>query len=145
MGQSAPLPARGHREKTAYPNERLPALIASGALEASLDTELTLARSKLMLCGNPRLVKDTRAGPSGQGLCICPIDPSGPDCDRELLVSQAVAALDPDTIDAVLPQTQCQRCGYPACRPYAEAIARGEADINRCHQVVRLALCSLPT
>jgi electron transport complex protein RnfB len=39
---------------------------------------------------------------------------------------------DPDTIDAVLPQTQCQRCGYPACRPYAEAIARGEADINRC-------------
>lgn len=47
-------------------------------------------------------------------------------------MSQAVAALDPDTIDAVLPQTQCQRCGYPACRPYAEAIARGEADINRC-------------
>ena len=35
-------------------------------------------------------------------------------------------------IDALLPQTQCTRCGYPACRPYAEAIARGEADINRC-------------
>ncbi|MGH8153647.1 MAG: RnfABCDGE type electron transport complex subunit B [Rhodanobacteraceae bacterium] len=37
-----------------------------------------------------------------------------------------------DRIDTVLPQTQCRRCGYPACRPYAEAIARGEAAINRC-------------
>ncbi len=35
-------------------------------------------------------------------------------------------------IDALLPQTQCTKCGYPACRPYAEAIAAGEADINRC-------------
>jgi electron transport complex protein RnfB len=31
-----------------------------------------------------------------------------------------------------LPQTQCTRCGYPACRPYAEAIADGRADINQC-------------
>lgn len=37
-----------------------------------------------------------------------------------------------ERIDALLPQTQCTRCGYPACRPYAEAIARGEAPINRC-------------
>ncbi len=37
-----------------------------------------------------------------------------------------------DRIDAVLPQTQCGKCGYPGCRPYAEAIASGEADINRC-------------
>jgi H+/Na+-translocating ferredoxin:NAD+ oxidoreductase subunit B len=37
-----------------------------------------------------------------------------------------------DRIDALLPQTQCTRCGYPACRPYAEAIAAGTADINRC-------------
>ncbi|MFZ1622213.1 RnfABCDGE type electron transport complex subunit B [Dokdonella sp.] len=35
-------------------------------------------------------------------------------------------------IDALLPQTQCTRCGYPACRPYAEAMARDEVDINRC-------------
>lgn len=35
-------------------------------------------------------------------------------------------------IDQILPQTQCQRCGYSACRPYAEAIATGEARINRC-------------
>lgn len=37
-----------------------------------------------------------------------------------------------DAIDALLPQTQCTRCGYPGCRPYAEAIAAGEAPINRC-------------
>ena len=37
-----------------------------------------------------------------------------------------------DRLDAALPQTQCTRCGYDACKPYAEAIARGEADVNRC-------------
>lgn len=37
-----------------------------------------------------------------------------------------------DRIDALLPQTQCGQCNYPGCRPYAEAIARGEADINQC-------------
>ena len=37
-----------------------------------------------------------------------------------------------DDIDALLPQTQCTRCGYQGCRPYAEAIARGEAAINQC-------------
>lgn len=37
-----------------------------------------------------------------------------------------------DRIDALLPQTQCTRCGYPTCRSYAEAIARDEAAINRC-------------
>jgi electron transport complex protein RnfB len=35
-------------------------------------------------------------------------------------------------IDALLPQTQCTRCGYPGCAPYAAAIARGEAEINQC-------------
>ncbi len=35
-------------------------------------------------------------------------------------------------IDALLPQTQCTRCGYPTCRDYADAIAGGEADIDRC-------------
>lgn len=35
-------------------------------------------------------------------------------------------------IDALLPQTQCTQCGYDGCRPYAEAIARGEADIDQC-------------
>jgi electron transport complex protein RnfB len=35
-------------------------------------------------------------------------------------------------VDALLPQTQCTRCGYSGCMPYAEAIGRGEAPINRC-------------
>jgi electron transport complex protein RnfB len=37
-----------------------------------------------------------------------------------------------DAIDAVLPQTQCTRCGYPDCRRYAQAIAEGDAAINQC-------------
>ncbi len=36
-----------------------------------------------------------------------------------------------EQIDAVLPQTQCGQCGYPGCKPYAEAIANGD-DINKC-------------
>jgi len=35
-------------------------------------------------------------------------------------------------IDALLPQTQCTRCGYSGCQPYADAITKGEADINQC-------------
>jgi len=37
-----------------------------------------------------------------------------------------------ERIDAVLPQTQCTRCGYTGCKPYAEAVAAGGADINQC-------------
>lgn len=36
-----------------------------------------------------------------------------------------------DQVEALLPQTQCGQCSYPGCRPYAEAIANGEA-INKC-------------
>ena len=36
-----------------------------------------------------------------------------------------------DQLDALLPQTQCGQCGYPGCKPYAEAITNGEA-INKC-------------
>ncbi len=43
--------------------------------------------------------------------------------DRERLVGE---------IDALLPQTQCGRCTYAGCRPYATALANGEADINQC-------------
>ena len=35
-------------------------------------------------------------------------------------------------IDALLPQTQCAQCGYPGCRPYAQAVVKGDADINQC-------------
>ena len=49
-----------------------------------------------------------------------------------------------DALNAALPQTQCTRCGYPDCRHYAEAIAAGDAPINRCppggaEGIVRLA------
>ena len=49
-----------------------------------------------------------------------------------------------EQINAALPQTQCTRCGYPDCRAYAEAIACGDAPINRCppggaEGIVRLA------
>lgn len=37
-----------------------------------------------------------------------------------------------EQINALLPQTQCGQCNYPGCRPYAEAIYRGDADINQC-------------
>ena len=37
-----------------------------------------------------------------------------------------------EQIDAILPQTQCGQCGFAGCRPYATAIAAGEADINQC-------------
>ncbi len=37
-----------------------------------------------------------------------------------------------EAIDALLPQTQCTKCGYQGCRPYADAIAAGAAEINQC-------------
>lgn len=36
-----------------------------------------------------------------------------------------------DQVEALLPQTQCGQCGYPGCRPYAEAIANGD-KVNKC-------------
>jgi electron transport complex protein RnfB len=49
-----------------------------------------------------------------------------------------------DEIDALLPQTQCTRCGYSGCRPYAEAMMAGAANINQCppggaHTIAALA------
>jgi len=52
-----------------------------------------------------------------------------------LTIASRRAKADGDTvvaaIDALLPQTQCAQCGFPGCRPYAEAVANG-APINRC-------------
>lgn len=47
-------------------------------------------------------------------------------------------------IDALLPQTQCRRCGFDGCLPYAQALARNETELNRCppggpHVIGRLA------
>jgi electron transport complex protein RnfB len=42
-------------------------------------------------------------------------------------------ATDPsDAIVELLPRIQCGQCGYPGCRPYAQAMLAGEAEINRC-------------
>jgi electron transport complex protein RnfB len=49
--------------------------------------------------------------------------PEGLEASRASLASR---------LNDALPQTQCTRCGYPSCRDYAEAIASGQADINRC-------------
>ena len=37
-----------------------------------------------------------------------------------------------ESLDALLPQTQCTQCGFAGCRPYAEAMAAGAADLNQC-------------
>jgi len=37
-----------------------------------------------------------------------------------------------EQVNELLPQTQCGQCGFKGCRPYAEAIAGGRADINQC-------------
>ena len=57
-------------------------------------------------------------------------------------MTQAVLA---DAIDALLPQTQCTKCGFAGCRPYAEAIARGTADIDRCPPGGEAGIRSLAT
>jgi len=51
-----------------------------------------------------------------------------------------------DQVDSLLPQTQCGQCGFAGCRPYAEAIAAGEAPINKCPpggETTMLALADL--
>lgn len=51
-----------------------------------------------------------------------------------------------DQVDNLLPQTQCGQCSYAGCRPYAEAIANGEAPINKCPpggETTMLALADL--
>lgn len=46
--------------------------------------------------------------------------------------THATDAMVADRLEACLPQTQCGQCDYPGCRPYAEAIVAGHADINQC-------------
>jgi len=56
---------------------------------------------------------------------------SGRDCPRCSVALPDAMTL-ADEIDALLPQTQCTRCGYDGCRPYSEAIAGNAAPINQC-------------
>lgn len=56
-------------------------------------------------------------------------------CFHSYPVPLATASLPPslaDTIENLLPQTQCTKCGYAGCRPYAEAIADGAASHDQC-------------
>ena len=48
-------------------------------------------------------------------------------------------------IDSILPQTQCGKCRYSGCRPYAKAISDGEADINQCPPGGNLVIKKLAT
>jgi electron transport complex protein RnfB len=48
-----------------------------------------------------------------------------------------------ERIDALLPQTQCTRCGFEGCRPYADALASGEAAVNRCPPGGRAVVAAL--
>ncbi|MDX8390716.1 MAG: electron transport complex subunit RsxB [Mariprofundaceae bacterium] len=53
-----------------------------------------------------------------------------------LAVASRVFHIDGDPmvekIDAILPQTQCGQCGFPGCKPYANAVASGVAGVNQC-------------
>jgi len=49
-----------------------------------------------------------------------------------MTASNHMNRVDAAAIDALLPQTQCMRCGYAGCLPYAEALAAGTTDLNRC-------------
>ena len=43
-----------------------------------------------------------------------------------------VSGVDVEAVLDLLPQTQCTKCGHAGCRPYAQALVRGEAELNRC-------------
>lgn len=57
---------------------------------------------------------------------------TGAAATRATATSAGVEAALIARIEDLLPQTQCGRCTFAGCRPYATAIARGEADINQC-------------
>lgn len=80
-------------------------------------TASSVAVGSGVVAGSGSLGSDADAG-------AVPRPPGRPDA--------AAAAGRVEAVDALLPQTQCRRCGYDACRPYAEAMAGGQAEINRC-------------
>ena len=61
------------------------------------------------------------------------MSPTVPSSRKTATPPAGVASLSlAERIDALLPQTQCTRCGYPDCRSYADAVAGGEAPLNQC-------------
>ena len=75
-----------------------------------------------------------RASANGSSSGVSPLssNSSGFGHDRGGKIHGVNAPSLADKIDSLLPQTQCTRCGFASCRPYAEAIAKGAAAINRC-------------
>ncbi len=59
---------------------------------------------------------------------IQPVPVGGPPPANGISSTDALA----QRLNDALPQTQCTRCGYPDCKAYAQAMAEGAADINRC-------------
>lgn len=66
------------------------------------------------------LIMGALAAAAGVAAALCAAEPRR---DEDALIER---------INDLLPQTQCGRCTFAGCRPYASAIARGEADINQC-------------
>jgi hypothetical protein len=79
----------------------------------------------------PRPARPQRDGLS-PGI-IATVSPTVPPSRQTATPPAGVASLSlAERIDALLPQTQCTRCGYPDCRAYADAVASGEAKLNQC-------------
>ncbi len=74
--------------------------------------------------------------------CRCRREPAGPAFGAILGYASRRFAVEDDPvvekIDEILPQSQCGQCGYPGCRPYAEAISCNGEKINRCAPVAKL-------
>jgi Na+-translocating ferredoxin:NAD+ oxidoreductase subunit B len=69
--------------------------------------------------------------PLGPTIWVCPHGPARPGPRPEISTVNDSKTL-ADRIEDLLPQTQCTKCGYDGCRPYAEAIAAGTASYNQC-------------
>jgi electron transport complex protein RnfB len=78
---------------------------------------------------DPRLSADGNWAPA----CLSHLPWSSAHCWRALRHSlQPDDSAEIERINALLPQTQCGQCGYPGCRPYAEALLLGTAEIDQC-------------
>jgi electron transport complex protein RnfB len=71
------------------------------------------------------------AAPPSAPTAAAPEDSATPTAGVAPLLPLETARL-AQRLDALLPQTQCTRCGYPDCHAYAEALAAGEAAVNQC-------------
>ena len=98
----------------------------SAAAQAGRPSGAGVAGGSLRGAGMSATVQADRTS----GIAADPAGRNGSDRRRASLTGMDAGAV--DAVDALLPQTQCGRCGYDACRPYAQALVRGDADLNRC-------------